>query len=355
MRRIPITFFLLLAVFVVNSQVIVDHTDMPVPGDTINFRQTTILNGINYQQTDTAFTWDFSALSPSVNTTDTFVTVSSTNLAYMIVFNNILYPEYKATVAQAQEMMTIPFVPVTISESYNFYKNSNSCFSLLGLGAKINGIPTPLKYNNPDVWYTFPVTYGSSDTSDSEFHVSIPNIGYYGQTRHRINYVDGWGTLYLPSDTFDVIRVKSKVTYFDTIYSDSVGYGIGINRNITEYKWLTDGFHEPVLQITKQGPGATAKFHYHEPDDLSVQPDEVAGHFEIYPNPASDLIFIKSENIEKNSILTITDISGREMLREEYRTGSPISAISVEQLQKGMYFISFTDAACRYSAKFIKE
>ena len=337
-----------------NAQVIIDSTSMPVPGDTIKYRSTSNLTGINYQQTDTAFIWDFSALLSDEEVADTFVTVNSTNLAYAAVFNSFLDPENKATVAQPVILtQTIPMISIT--EVFNFYKDSYNRFSMLGFGAKVESVPIPMKFNNPDVLYNFPVTYGSRDTSDSEVHTNIPSIGYYGHSVHRENYVDGWGTLYLPADTFEVIRVKSKVTYFDTIYYDSIGMGGGFNRNETEYKWLADGFHGPVLQITKSGQNnVKAKYFNHIPIDLSVKPVESLNPVEIYPNPAINIITIKIPSDNNDITLTVTDISGREIISKQYWQNISEIKLSVEQLQKGLYFIGLTTASAKYSGKFIK-
>ncbi len=329
----------------VNSQVIVDHTDMPVSGDIIYFRSANNLNGINYQLTDTAYTWDFSSLSSTTLAVDTFVSVNSTGMVYSAVF-------FQATSAQPIAMQTIPMISIT--EGYNFFKNTTSMYSILGLGAKVNGFPVPLKFDNQDVLYNFPVTYGAMDTSDSEAHTNIPGIGYLGHVVHRENVVDGWGTLYLPADTFEVIRVKSKVSYYDTIFYDSIGFGGGFTRNVTEYKWLTDGFHGPVLQITKQGGGGnniTVKYYNHIPTDLSVGSIN-QGSLKVFPNPASDFIAIEIPGPVDEAILTVTDITGRVLTKTMIQQQQIV--LPVSQWQKGIYFVQISDSRETYCGKFIK-
>jgi len=336
-----------------HAQVVIDSSQMPVPGDTIRLSTTNNLNGLNYTNTGTAFIWDFSTLSPSGEVMDTFVTVNSTNLAYMAVYANPFDQDSKATVAQPQEMQTIPMLD--ISEGFNFYKNTTSRFVMLGLGAKINGVPLPFKFDNPDVWYNFPLTFGARDTSDSEFHADIPSLGYFGQQRHRVNFVDGWGTLCLPADTFSVMRVKSVVTYYDTIYYDSISFGFGFNRNVTEYKWLAQGYHEPVLQINKQGQNNTsAKFVYHEPIGLSVKPLESPSPIAMYPNPVTNLLTIDLTTINESSTLIITDVSGRELIYHLYQPTHDKIELSLEHLPRGMYLISIKTASTIYREKFLK-
>ena len=334
------------------SQVVVDSTDMAVPGDILKFRTVNNLSGFNYQQTDTAYTWDFSALAGTSETIDTFISVNATNIAYVAVYANPLDQANKATVAQPVKMQTIPMVSIT--ESFNFYKNNFSRFSMLGMGTKVNNIPVPLKFDHPDVLYYFPLTYGAKDTSDSEVHANIPGLGYYGHTVHRENFVDGWGTLYLPADTFEVIRVKSKVIYYDTIYYDSIGFGGGTTRNVTEYKWLADGFHEPVLQITKSGQNnVSAKYFNHIPVDLAVETIDNIGKLDIYPNPASDFITLEIPVTMDEICLTISDITGRQITKRSFLRQQRIE-LPVGQLQKGIYLVRLSDDKQIFSGKFIK-
>lgn len=346
--------FLLLS-FSSYAQIVIDSTDMPDPGDTITRRFTYDLNSLNYQQTDTACTWDFSSLSSDYLVSDSFVTVGSTDFAYEVMFNNFLYPQNRATVALPQESQNIPFIDIEITERYNFYKNTHTRFTMLGIGAKINDIPMPLKYSNPEVLYKFPITYNNRDTSDSEYHANIPGMGYYGQKIHRENHVDGWGTLFLPADTFEVIRVKSKVIYSDTIYSDSLGFGYEFDRTETEYKWFAKGFHGPVLQITKQEYGlASAKFYYNPPPDLSIKQTETEEIIKINPNPANDFIHIYFPNSPDDFSIIITDITGREKVCYDYQQNQQNLNISVAKLTKGLYFLSIVTPDIKLTKKFIK-
>ncbi len=346
---------ILLFSFAASSQVVIDNSDMPAPGDTLKFNTTNNLAGINYQQTGADFIWNFSSLSSMQEATDTFVSVLTTNLAYLAVFDNILDPDNMATVALRQEIPAIPFVPITISDAYNFYRNSASRYSMLGMGAKVNGVPLPMKFDNPDVLYHFPVTFGSADTSDSEFHVNIPNIGYYGEARHRENFVDGWGTLYLPTDTFSVMRIKSKVTYYDSIYSDSIGYGIGMDYTVTEYKWLSDEYHEPVLQINKRGQNnVSARYYNYVPPDLSVETHTTSDDPVIYPNPADNYISITFKEYADDFTIIVCDLEGRELIRNHYSGMLSRINLPIEKLDKGIYLVHIISKSLNTSAKFIK-
>ena len=47
----------------------------------------------------------------------------------------------------------------------------------------------------------------------------------FSQDQVRNNVVDGWGTLYLPADTFQVLRVKSTLQRSDSIYIEQFSFG----------------------------------------------------------------------------------------------------------------------------------
>ena len=227
------------------SQIVITKNDMPVAGDTLRTSITyTITN--DYTLTGPNYTWDFSNLQPLNQKIDSFVSKSQTPLLYQIYFSN-------ATLASPQpDISLIPNLPIT--DVFEFYKSSTASFSDLGYGVTVSGAPIPLKYDNPEIYYKFPLTYGNPmDSSLSSFSFGVPDLGYISTVRKRINVVDGWGTLTTPFGTFQTLRVKSEVFSHDSIYVDSLNYGTAIDRHITEYKWLGTNQRIPLLQINSEG------------------------------------------------------------------------------------------------------
>ena len=75
-------------------------------------------------------------------------------------------------------------------------------------------------------------------------------MGYYGQSGHRVNLVDGWGTLITPFGTFQTLRVISTIDAIDTVYNTSLSAGTNIPRPLKyEFKWLATGKKIPVLNL----------------------------------------------------------------------------------------------------------
>lgn len=313
------------------SQITVTTSDMPSPGDTI--RKSTALNTsqIDYTLTGANYTWDFASLFTVSQSVDTFVSVSSVPFLYQLIF----IPNLIANLAQKYpEIDTIP--EFQIVDPYRFFKNSSSSFNDVGFAFTINEIPFPLKYDTPDILYKFPMNYGNVDSSFSGIEFSVPDMAYIGIDRKRVNRVDGWGTLSTPYGTYNVLRLKSTVYESDTIYIDSIQFGTNINRQYTEYKWLSDNFGEPLLQVYEEGPLVTFTFIDSIRDPLLVVDPVLPGEsgIVISPNPVH-----QNCNVEVNQTK-----SGDVRISLFNLTGIEVTAIHKGYLPIGMHRFSFDNS-----------
>jgi hypothetical protein len=271
-----LTFFIasFLPVFI-SAQITITLTDMPNVGDSLFVTSTFVPMGLDYTESGADFTWDFSGLTGGAQDEEIFVAVSSTPLLYQAVFN---WPPWNppATIASPDDDFSL--IPgVAFTDYYDFFKEQNASYTSVGFGVTINNIPVPVKYNNPEMLYKFPLSYGnSSDSSESFYSISIPDLGYYETYRKRVNTVDGWGTLITPFGTFATLRIKSFLTIRDSIYVDSLQTGIPVKRDITEYKWMGNGFGVPLLKVSKEGllPAQAAYLSgQQEPLNVDAGPD----------------------------------------------------------------------------------
>jgi hypothetical protein len=245
-------------------QIIIDQSDMPNPGDTLRVSISTAIPE-DYTKTGMDTTWDFSALFSMNQQLDSFVSKQSTPLPYQFFFPT-------ANLASPGGVPSFPGLP--ISSPFTFYEKSAGAYKNLGFAFTINtpGFPLPwtAKYDTADEYYAFPLTISSSWNSTSSVDINIPGLASYYTTRTRTNIVDGWGTVITPWGSFQTIRVKSHLIEFDSIYIDTLGTGIPIVRDITQFKWLAKGKGIPVLQINQEGQASTAIYRdfYRQP----VQP-----------------------------------------------------------------------------------
>jgi hypothetical protein len=345
-----IFFTLATTLFFLNafSQPVIDKNDMPVSGDTIRLSITNNANGIDYKLTAADTTWDFSSLTEQEQRVDTFVSVSTTPLVYQADFTYLADSSHKASYAQPQpDITTLPTVQFT--NVYNFFRASDYTYTQVGQGAFINSVPTPIRYNDPDLLYTFPLTYGAIDSSQYEYHLTIPSLGYYGETKRRVNLVDGWGTLITPYDTFPVIRVFSTSYLHDSIYSDSFGMGFAQDRTVKEYKWITNDIGLPALNVIKSGGGGNnVSIEYKHRFIVGTGINDVPytmTFISLYPNPvdfSSKICFALAK--PSHVSIVIQDATGRKIMSladSDYPDGfSSVNAGGqISSLAKGLYFV----------------
>jgi hypothetical protein len=237
------------------AQITVTRDDMPNIGDTIRVSNAAILFGFDPSLTGPDFNWDFTNLEPQSQVVEGYVSTTSTPFLYQIIFN-------QNVASIASPITDVSFLPgFEITDAFIFYRETGSSYVRAGYGATVAGIPIPMKFDIPELMYSFPLTAASpADSSFSNYSLGLPGIGYFSIERKRVNTVDGWGNVTTPYGTFDVLRVKSDIYERDSLYLDSIQTGIPIIRNYTEYQWLTNGRGIPVLAITQEGPLTTARY-----------------------------------------------------------------------------------------------
>lgn len=314
-----------------NAQITIDQDDMPNSGDTIRYSSSIDLGGINYEETGTNYSWDFSSLIPLTQAVDTFSSVSETPLVYQVAF--FLYSNL------AKPLSSFDYIPgFQVTDPYEFYKKSNSEFKMVGFGVTMNGIPIPNKFQDSDVIYQFPVNYGNLDSSYSSYEFDIPAVGYLGGWKKRVNYCDGWGTLNTPFGSFQTIRIKSEIIQFDSVYIDSLGMGLPLSRNYVEYKWLGNDFGLPLCKITDDGLLPQIEYLDSVRSLFVDVPElnETVKRISVFPNPAGDYLNIKSNYRLEYAILF--DYKGN-LLKTKY-SNDYLMTMNTSGIKPGMYILA---------------
>ncbi|GIV34730.1 MAG: hypothetical protein KatS3mg031_2265 [Chitinophagales bacterium] len=189
----------------------------------------------------------------------------------------------------------------TIRDIYNFFDLRTDALEQVAVGARVSGFPVMIEYAQPDRIYRFPVAYGNTDSSYSNYSLKIDSIPgvtlpvsfYYNHGQRRYNYVEGWGTLKTPYGTFtDVLKVKSVIYNYDTIIfqndtlalADFLPGQIIPNQEI-EYKWLSPAYGIPLLSVSAWVVGGTLIYQNLDYID-SLRCFEPASIFGYVPFPA---------------------------------------------------------------------
>ena len=317
------------------AQISIGEADMPNANDTLRYR-TTLATGVDVAFTGAGVTWDMRTLQPLLEQADTTVSVSATPLLYQLFFNNpFLYPQNRADYGvKGTDFSLMAF---SMTDVYDYHRADVNGFFNVGFGANVNGLPTSVRRQPTDRIFAFPLEFGATDVSNSAFNVSIPAVLYFGQDQVRTTEVDGWGTLILPADTFEVLRVRSVLQRTDTIYVNQLSMGFRMPEPETiEYKWIAQGMGKPVLEVTTIAGVPTAAEFYYDPEDIitSVAGTE-APSFRVFPNPAAQELVVP---VEARSLIRVCDVAGRVVL-EHQAIGAPRARLHLSGLAPGTYVV----------------
>ncbi len=231
------------------AQITVDQNDFASAGATVYLSNGQNNPFLNVSNTGPNATWDFSNLRSTGQRQIDYLDVASTNGVYAFYYADIFFNPNRANIAL--DGTDIPFSQALgVTNPFTFYYKNSSMYKKVGYGGEVAGLPIPIALTPPDTIYRFPMNFGDSHSTGSGYSVSLPSVltSYYIQ--QRITTIDGWGTLITPYGTFSVLRSKSEIFGSDSVYVDSLGFGVNIPRSkVTEYKWIAKNEDVPVLQI----------------------------------------------------------------------------------------------------------
>lgn len=309
------------------AQITITQNHLPTVNDTIHYKSGTFFN-FDQDATGINYTWDFSSIDANNLRADTIIAVTQTPIVYNVVFNILI-----ANQAYINQTPPSLGMGLEVSDYYDFYKKATNYYRKAGFGATINGVQTPVKYDNPELFFKLPMTYGTGDSSISKFGLSIPGYGYYGQTIKRKHIADGWGTLITPFGTYEAIRVKHIIDIVDTIFSESLNFGYNITRPTSyEYYWLTNSnIRAYAAKVYRNGMFYTIDFYFNPA--TSMNNIELTS-YEVFPNPASNKLIVSTPP-DKEKQLIIYDAFGKIVYKTDIRTET--SEIDIGQFKSGVY------------------
>lgn len=317
---------------------------MPSVNDVFVVNTATPAPNIDPVPTGANYTWDFSTLTNAQQHSDTFISILSIPSLYSLAFLGSSYA--------VRGFEDINLGVLTFADIYNVYKKSSTKYEYSGQGAEINSIPTPMVYSPKDVLYRFPLNYNDADSIESGFNITIPTLAEYAKARKRVNVVDGWGTLMLPSGNFSVLRIKSTIYDRDSIALTGLPIPVVIPSTTIEYKWLGLQQGEPLLQINANQFAVTQVLYLENPV-LGV--NDISGSdfsFGIMPNPAStDMhVFYNKEKTGETNI-DILSIEGKQVKNIFSGTETPGTvhhSFCVNDMAEGIYVLRISGNKISY-------
>ena len=350
MKKTVLILICLLPTLTVTSQITITSADMPNAGDSILVSVTNSIGSLDQTLTGANYNWDYSTLAYTSQRYDKFDSPFTFPTVFAVLFS-VLNTSYGR---ENRAITAVSITGLSITDAYDFLKESTSALKQVGGGLTINGTPIPFYYTPNDYIYRFPLDYLNNDSSDYAYNLTIPTIGYYGETGHRVNLADGWGSLITPYMTYpSVLRVKSVVTSQDTLNYTTLGFGITIPRPTRiEYKWLANGKQIPVLEIDVNivgGNEVITNVQYQDSLHTTAGVAEILNadsHLIIYPNPISNSFVMNySLTAETPVKITVTDVVGKTiatLVDEKQNSGTYLKPINTGDLHlsDGVYFVN---------------
>ena len=281
------------------AQITITSSDMPVAHDTFIYSNVTPVGTVISPADSGANTsWSY-AITPSSQGMDIYKTTAELSLSFTLPSDLYGYKVADSFPGIVNTVLKLAIPGITITDLYTFFEKIDipSAYAASAFAASINTIPLGTNYTNPDVWYEFPLTYGSSDSNYYSLPINIPGTGGITETGYRKTSVDGWGTITTPYYTTPVncIRVRSEIHEIDSISFGTTT--IGFPNNSVQYKWLVNGDHFPALWVISQVLGGTetiTSIKYRDSLRTGLAVHNVSNEKEIvsaFPNPALNGIF----------------------------------------------------------------
>ncbi len=333
-KTLLLAAFALLA-FVAQAQPTLTQAAVGAVGSTYYMGiQDTFLPTDNVGSAGAGQTWDMSSLQ--VNGLDTIWFVSPSSSPYAAGF-----PTSNLALRQA-----------SLGDGIAFLESNVGFLDLLGLASDLlnTGTPIVVNQNPPSRVAQFPFTYQNTFNGTTNIDVTIDASGFgiplvdsarYQNTQVRNLVADGYGTLILPSGTFNnVLRVKEInnqhttilvhtffgwSTYQDSLFTDST------------FTWWNDTKGYYLAQAAYIG-GALSTIRYQDPVIVG-RPEPRENAFHVYPNPAANRVFIDTDG--KVYELRITDLQGRVVARQ--KLSGVHAEVNVGELPRGYYMYALLD------------
>lgn len=303
MKKIYFTFFGMATCAMALAQPTITSTQInPVIGEIIQVAQSNYIpdgaNGSN-------ITWDFSALSPTATATITMLASDAahpgTNIVHDFGSGTKLYFQNDAT-------------------------GQNSVFQNTG--------GTVITFSDPMKILGFPLSSTTSFVDNFAATFTSGGTPFSRQGSSTFSY-EGFGTIITPSGTFtDVIKCRLHQVYTDTYSAGTINY------DTDAHYWYKAGTHYIIASsIDFTSDLQNIQYcQYYLSSNLGVD-EESFDNFTLYPNPATDVLTLKSDNTELIESVTVFDLTGKVMPVEITQTPFGDTKLNLNELRSGTYLV----------------
>lgn len=341
---------------ILSGQITVTQSTFPVVGDTLS----TIIDNntpINVGAPGADLTWDMSMLTGAFVRERLFLPPSAGN-------QSELYP-------------TADMVMQTVNEQDVYLQVADNEITEIGRsGAFIPGIEIPAMYDDRPVFRRAPMQYGDQFEDDSSVSVEvdgalIPEELTMGLSIDSLRVsvvtsnnstVDAFGTLILPSGSYEVLRERSNLSVNTKIYAKSfLGWTeippsllagsqfedfIG-EQNSTVYNFYSNDAKEILARVLLDTDGNTVSTEFMGTEISSnlqtISPNQ--NEIIAFPNPSYGDINIEMINYPLGKYkMEVYNIVGKKLWHQDFDLKSNrVHKVDLTHLRKGTYLYSLFD------------
>lgn len=333
--KITISIIVLFLSFNLKAQIQVNSGDFFLKG-IIKYGVDTSTN-FNAGTTGTSKTWDFAAAKKHQTSESKIIPYTETGLG-----------------------LDANLVQIVDGDTSGYYKKTSSELLMYTVGGPDGMDVMKLKM------FKFPFDYQSSltDSANTSIILAGSDFGLPMFDSIMLTFLtkftftaDAWGTLKIPSGTYNTLRIKNDYTGKMSAFGK---VGVGEYTKIpgfdqiqvsTTYMWIGKGYGDFLATIDT----ANGILKYFETGTLSTNNDFEGNENKVVAvNPIQNSFDIKN-NGNENCEVKITDISGKLILSSKLEKGEEITS-DASFLPKGIYFMNVKteDSNKTYNTKLIK-
>ena len=268
------------------GQITITGSDMPQPDVTYPLVNAAITDISLGEISGADATWDASDLIALMEAPLTPVDINDASISAALVFNSPFNSTYQCDFFLPTEFPDLGAdLGIPLDGFNNFYQTDGDAYAIAGIGLSAMGFDLPVTYDDIDEILPLPLEYGATMSSTGAFELDITGVLTYGLTQSREVEVDGWGTLILPSGSYEVLRTRTELAATDDVFIEQLGEPFTIDREQVTYQWWGAGMGFPLLEITEIfGLPLTATFQ-DLGESSNVGEVEASGTFTPFPNP----------------------------------------------------------------------
>jgi PKD repeat protein len=258
----------MVAIMATNSstaQTTYPSSDFGVAGDSLFYTKVTLSPSQVYYffQAGANQTWTYPTFTPTTQYNEDYLNPNTAGYRPTFLTECVAGGNTLLTCRNDFNTLTNLALPTNLDQTISSYTFTNIIdmdelttgslkTNIIGYTSRLNGINVPFTttLTSPDVVYTFPIAYGSRDSSVSGYTIDLTSQGInliYRAHSRRVNHDDAWGSITTPYTTYaSTVRQRSTVLHIDTLYYDGSVIPIAPTTNVT-YSWFAPIKTGPVF------------------------------------------------------------------------------------------------------------